>query len=231
MNVFVDRHHEDLYHSLRLLFEKRLGWKLYRPIGEDWFTRGYWAYFTHPATVKQFLTTEPGNLLPRDRINEIGKEEDGIYYCFDPNKDGEIERAVTFEKFMEMDIDIIISSVAQHDSIYHKLAQEHPSHPKHIVQLGNIGQHLMIDWSITKNLLSSTAPFSVPSDVNAAFYHQEFDLNNFSYTPPTHQKTIRSFINILPSTRDYPLYRQLKERFPDYHVQSFGGQCEDGSFG
>ena len=48
MRVFADYHHSALYESLRLLFEERLDWKLYKPIGTEWYANGYWKLHTHP---------------------------------------------------------------------------------------------------------------------------------------------------------------------------------------
>ena len=56
MNVFCDFHHTELYHSIKLLFEDRLGFNLYRPIGMEWQEQGYWKVFDHPATAAQFLS-------------------------------------------------------------------------------------------------------------------------------------------------------------------------------
>ena len=40
--VFADYHHSGLYRSFELLFEKRLGGTLFKPIGWDWWNQGYW---------------------------------------------------------------------------------------------------------------------------------------------------------------------------------------------
>lgn len=44
MRVLADYHHHDLFESLAILFEDRLGWELYRPIGMEWFDEGYWNF-------------------------------------------------------------------------------------------------------------------------------------------------------------------------------------------
>jgi len=43
VNVLCDRHHAGLYHSLELLGD-RLGWDLWTPVGEEWYTQGYWSF-------------------------------------------------------------------------------------------------------------------------------------------------------------------------------------------
>lgn len=56
VHVLADLHHEALFASLRLLFEKRLGGKVHRPVGLEWFDQGWWAYPFHARdTAAQFL--------------------------------------------------------------------------------------------------------------------------------------------------------------------------------
>ena len=44
IRILADFHHHALWESLRLVFEERFGWELYRPIGMDWFIEGYWLF-------------------------------------------------------------------------------------------------------------------------------------------------------------------------------------------
>lgn len=44
MRALVDRHQADLYYSLQLLFEDRLGVQLFTPIGHEWWDEGYWNF-------------------------------------------------------------------------------------------------------------------------------------------------------------------------------------------
>ena len=57
-NVFIDKHHEGLFDSLVLLFEKRLGWRLYTQAGIEWYKEGLWNVYPHPSTAEQYLLRE-----------------------------------------------------------------------------------------------------------------------------------------------------------------------------
>lgn len=223
MNVFVDMHHGDLYESLRLLFEKRLGWNLYRPIGEDWFTHGYWKlaepYGNNAGTVRQFLSTEVATWDPFVNLNGNYVLNDGIYFIYDPIRKTHY-KAITYDTFMEMQIDIVISSYQPHDEPFQRLANSHKSHPKFIVQMGNIYQ-----TTEAKNVMCSTMPYPVPADKNVVFYHQEFDLDTFKYIDPPRNNRITSFVMLLP---DGGKYYDQKAEMPEYDFKAFGMGCPDG---
>jgi len=225
MNVFCDFHHSGLFHSLQLLFEKRLGGNLYGPIGMDWYDQGFWKYYNHPDTRIQFLGLQQVSLAPRSRLNANRWVEDGIYYIQDA-AEGYERKAVTFDKFFEMDWDIIIASVPQHLLPYQKLIADFKPKAKLIYQMGN--EFFPIDFGLASNILSSTAPFSVPSGVNAVFYHQEFDLDVFKYTPPQHTKKIKSYLNWQCKTADYGLWQMYKSGLPDFEFIEHGTGGEHG---
>lgn len=81
MKVLADHHHDDLYESLRILFEDRLGWELYRPIGTEWYTEGYWDVYNHPDTVTQYLGLQIGAEFQKKEITEhmtwMNRDNDG----------------------------------------------------------------------------------------------------------------------------------------------------------
>ena len=116
MRVFTDYHHSALYHSLQLLFEKRLGWELYRAVGPEWYHAGFWKVYDHPHTVNQFLGLQQASEVPLDvhgdplTENECKNKhyavEDGIYYIQDPVHESN-HRAVTLERFKEMGFRIL----------------------------------------------------------------------------------------------------------------------------
>lgn len=182
MKVLADLHHGDLYYSLHLLFEKRLGFELYHPIGTDWYEEGYWHIFNHPATVQQYLSLE-----------QAARVEDDIYYILDATKENHYRRGVTLATFKDMKFDIILSSIPSHIKPFNKLIQLYQPQAKHIFQVGNA-------WGNpgeVQNILSSTAPFFVTPNINACFYHQEFDLDMFSYTAPQDNTSVGSYIHYM----------------------------------
>ena len=224
MRVLADFHHQALYHSLQLLFENRLGWELYRPIGPEWHEQGYWHVYEHPATVKQFLGLYQGMKEPlldgegvpwteRELVNKNYIIEDGIYYIQD-NCHRTTHRAVTLDKFKEMEFDILLSSIPQHIQPYNKLITEFQPKAKHIFQVGNQWGNL----PGAKNIMASTTPFQ--SAANTIFYHQEFDLNVFKYEAPTNHNTICSYVHYLQQPEKL---QQLVSLLPGWSGIPYGG--------
>lgn len=227
MRILADFHHQALYHSLYLLFEKRLGWELYRPIGPEWHEQGYWHVYEHPSTVVQFLGLHQGTESPIDihgqpltdhvQVNKHYVEEDGIYYIQDMTY-GTTARAVRLDKFREMDFDILISSIPQHIAPYNKLIAECQPHAKHIFQVGNRWTNL----PGVQNIMASTAKFH--TDAHAIFYHQEFDLNIFKYKPPIEHNTIYSYIHYM---KEPQRLKQLGQLLPGWQTITYGGGMDD----
>lgn len=215
-NVFCDYHHGGLYYSFYLLFEKRLGWKLHRPIGGAWYTRGFWTYSSHPSTIKQYL-----------EIPENVDKDDGVYLV--PATEGNdtyIQRAITFEKFLETDFDFIIASVYNHERPYYNLVQMFKKDAVLIRELGNISD--VCDFSIYRNILNS-ALIPVPQDVNCVIYHPEFSLKDYRYVPPQTHNMIRNFVNCMPQTKDAPMWNEYRSVMSDFVWKMHGILGEDGN--
>jgi hypothetical protein len=229
MKIFCDMHHQDLYYSLQLLFERRLGWEMYRPIGVEWWKEEYWAVYQHPATAEQFLgiyqadkepTDVHGNPLPeRALINKNYLVEDGIYYIKDPTREA-ITRAITLDRFKDMQFDVLLSSIPQHIQPYNQLISQYQPQAKHIFQIGNAwGRQPGVN-----NLLASTAPFPVPPDVNAVFYHQEFDLGVYKYTPLNQGTVVNSYIHFM---KELDVLGQFKQMLPHMSFNTYGAGMLD----
>lgn len=60
MNVLIDYHHPQLFESLRILFEDRLGHKVFRPKGRDWYEKGYFNYYQNQEISFSFLDNLEG---------------------------------------------------------------------------------------------------------------------------------------------------------------------------
>ena len=217
MKVLADLHQDDLYYSLFLLFVKRLGWELYRPVGFDWHAAGYWKYSENLQTVEQYLR------LPDDAILKDG------YYEIYEKKHNYFHKAITFEQFKHLDIDIVVASVNQHEQPYFDLIQKHKPRAKLIRQVGNI--HDNVDTNICKNLLASIAPIDYPPDINVVFYHQEFEPTTFKFLPPKNYKTITNLMNCLPDSQDFSVWKQYKCLLPEYDWKMYGILGDDGIIG
>ena len=224
MNVFVDKHHGALAESFRLLFEKRLGWTLLFPIGMEWFTQGFWKIgnpYPNPAdTAKQYLGIDDRHWDQYKNLNGDFTIEDGIYNVYDPVHEIH-QKAITLEKFKEMPIDIVISSIPAHDESFARLIREFKPNAKHIAHMGNIYQTTTV-----KNVMCSTVPYPTPPDQNVVFYHQEYSLDVFKYEKPLNTRKIVNFVNLHPAG---DIYNQLKNALPDFEFKSYGAGCPDGT--
>ncbi len=224
MRVFTDYHHAGLYHSLQLLFEKRLGWELYRAIGPEWYHEGYWKVYDHPHTVDQFLGLHQASEVPKDVHSEPLTEnerknlhyviEDGVYYIHDPVHECN-HRAVTFDRFKDMEFDIVISSMPQHINPFNDLIARYQPSAKHIFQVGNAWGH----QPGVQNILSSTAPFQVPSGINVCYYHQEFDLGIYKYELPKFHNVVHSYVHYMQQSE---LMNRYASYLPGWQWTRFG---------
>ena len=223
-SIFCDYHHSGLYHSLQILFEKRLGWEIYCPIGLDWFYQGYWKiaepYNNAMDTVCQFLDINSKGWNPFENLNGDYKLIDDIYYIYD-HAECYQQKAITLEKFKELNIDIVISSIPNHYISFQKLIKDYKPNATHISQVGNIYQN-----SIIPNVLCSARPSNILSGQNIVFYHQEFDLNVFSFVPPTNFNKITSFVHLLPMRN---IYEQYRSALPEFEFKAYGSTCPDNN--
>lgn len=210
MKVFTDFHHQSLFNSLIMLFEGRLGYEIYRPIGMEWFEKNYWRINGLRATAEQFLQF---GAVPNDGTPPLNESP---------------RRTITFEEFKDTPFDILVASIPQHVDPFKELILKFQPQAKLIYQIGNQWQ---VNPKEVKNVMAS-AKVLIPQTVNGVIYHQEFDTNIFRHEPPQMQKKIYSFVNCLNTADlfkpDWELFCQLEALMPDWEFKSFGGQCRDG---
>lgn len=248
LKVLTDFHHAGLLNSLILLFENRLDGRVYRPIGRKWYDEGFWKVYEHPATVEQFLGiggATPDNTprlnevatvnaevsLTTDYVNEVMTEPIYIqtYNCYDIDS-GKTNRAIEFDEFLKVPFDIVIASIPQHIEPFKRLCELHPNKPKLIYQIGNAWT---IEAGLAPNVMASAIINDVPENINFVSYHQEFSLEEFSYTDPAPSHHIYSFVNVFDGAShfasDWLLFRQVEDLMPEWTFRAFGGQCRDGA--
>lgn len=220
INVLADRHHSDLWWSLHLLVEKRLGGKLYVPVGMNWFDEGYYHLY--------------GDLRKRDPFRWLAKEylEDTIYgNKFEESKKGctdyPLARPLTLDEFKDTPIDIIICSVNENEPYFAKLKEFKPD-AKFIRQAGN-ELDTNINNELYPNLMSSAKSPYNSFDGNKILYRQEFDLNLFKYSPPKFFNNFYSFQNDMKQFEDtWDLWLNLKHNLDDFNFKSYGVANDDG---
>lgn len=225
--ILIDFHHSSLLRSLVLLFDNRLGIDVYRPIGMEWFTEGYWAINNQEDTAKQFLHAESQPMDNTSPLNTLEwQRNDGTFDILDPGGDT-THKACTLDYFKTHQFDYVLASIPAHVPLFKKLIAQYQPNAKLIVQMGN---NWPVDLGGGHNVLASIAPqFNTE---NTMFYHQEFDLQVFHSTPVQPARRIYSFLNIIENSgvgwNDYTQLRREMETF-GWKFKSFGGQCPDGN--
>ncbi len=234
MKVFADYHHDDLFNSLQMLFEGRLGGQLYRPIGTNWWSEGWWKVYDHPATAEQYLGLHIGESFEKLRaeqpqgchrwLNEgyTPTAVPGMYCVPNPNYPERPTFGVTLDQFKDVKFDIIVSSMPYHFGSFERLRQQYQPQAKHIFQMGNM-------WAPPAgcmNLLNSTtsAHHGVP---NAVRYHQEFDTKLFCPEPSGGHKRVCSLLHL----NDYhgrKEFLKLEKLMPDFQYFEYGAGNRDG---
>ena len=236
MKVLLDFHHQDLYYSLQLLFEKRFGFEVYRPIGLDWYYQKLWNIYPHPATAAQYLSTD--NLMSLDEglqklidshgpkaLPNLGNKElsAGFFFIPDVSHINPLHhKAITLEAFKNTTFDFLVCSVPQHIHIYENLQKLYQPQAKIIFQAGN--NFGSVDCS---NLLTSAkGTRTTRSSANSVFYHQEFDLSVFK--PIKEQKNKTSIMNLQHIAHSIQDLINLKHYLPNWNIKAYGAANVDG---
>ena len=214
MKIFCDLHHGALSYSLHLLFEKRLGWELYNPIGTEWYYEGFWQYSQLKDTMHSYLDTKGSDKNKGTHWERHDKDFDWT------------QKYITLDQFKKMDIDVILCSVGQHEDTFFELRNRFKPNAKLIRQIGNWNEE--VDFNKSKNLMISVGPFVCPPEVNYICYHQEFDQRLWNFVKPTNFKTIKNFVNCSHSTEDYNLWPLYKEALKDFKFKEHGILGDDG---
>lgn len=227
MNVLIDHHHTELTYSFELLFGKRLGGRVYYPIGREWFERGYWKVFPHPATVEQYLgmhqsdrsVAAKGEVVTGSGVEPV---EPGVHYVKASTKD-HYERALTFDEFLKRPIDLVVASMPAHAAPFTDLVARHKPSAKLIFQMGNTFPDF--DFRGVKNVMNSTAR-RLPFRLHSVTYSQEFDLDLFGYAPPSGSMKIVNFVHYMPETA---FFEEVARRLPEYAFESYGSGNSHGT--
>lgn len=210
MNVLIDRHHADLFNSLQRLFEDRLGFTVYTPIGQDWWNAGYWAFgqgYGDDRLAQQFL-------------NEAGWVE-GIWY--DGHHPERPIQGVTLEQARQMDWAYTVATVQDNQRGFRQFADEVGA--RYVLQVGNTNQ--AVDWGLDPLALVAS---EVPISGKGVLYHPEFDAETtFRYREPDGSKVIRSFVNCFPSTYCAPLFVDARGLLPEFSLAIHGIDGPEGN--
>jgi hypothetical protein len=210
MRVLTDYAHNDLWHSMVLLFEDRFGWDLYRPIGMDWYP-DVWR-FEHDrlgdVVARQFLAPWSSDVI------RTGHSE-----RYDDMHPGRIMKMVTMDQARELSFDLVISTLAENEEGWHRFAREIGAH--YGIQVGNQGAPNA--WGLAEfALLSVTTPGVTPWMPHVT-YHQEFSLDDYRYEwPPAERDLVATRVQCLTDTPAYQTFRAVAELTPEARFRHYG---------
>lgn len=201
MRILADFHHHDLFESLAILFEDRLGWELFRPIGMDWYDREYW----------NFERKWHGDAVARQYLSPWGDDIPGERWSLraDRSHPGRMHRLVTVDQAMDLGLDLVLASVDHNHEGLHRFAAEVGA--VFGIHLGNVRWDATQDrWDLAElALVSTTLPFVPP--VPHVTVRQEFSLTDFRAGPPPRREpfVVSSFVNCFPeNTGAYAHFRE-----------------------
>ncbi len=232
MRVLSDFHHNSLMISTVRLFEERLGFDVYRPIGMEWFEEGFWAINNQIDTAKQFLELGSQSIDGTPPLNErrAPKGTQGVMHdTFKVDDPGGLTShwACTLDFFKRTKFDYLIASIPAHIPLFKRLIELYQPNAKLIVQVGN-------NWNIASfeglPVLASIKP--QPYGGPAFFYHQEFDTELFSPTPISSIDKAYSIVNCIEQKPEaWRMYSELKSHLEPkgWELKAYGGQCPDGN--
>lgn len=220
MKTLVDFHHADLFHSLQLLLEDRLGIEVYRPVGIEWSDRGYWAFgastYGDDRLAQQFLVAPT--------VGHVSRSSDG--YVFDPAHPERPIRTVTLDEFRDMDDwAYIVASVPDNEPGFSRLAREVGA--QYVLQVGNTGQS--VNWGLDPLALVSSSEVRIHG--RGVRYHQEFESGagqDFGFAAPGRRDVISSFVNLMPRMECGPLMARYQAALSDLDWWVFGIDCPHG---
>ena len=217
--VLADFHHTGLYLSLQLLFEKRLGMELYRPVGLDWFGEGFWRvaepYNNDWQTINQYLSIHQEEIPKNRRLNQVAEVENGVYRIG-------WQRAIELQTFKRMQFDYIVPSIPLHYREFTRLRKLYQPQAKVICQVGN---QFDFPWEWASNIMTSTKYVDIPPDKHSIFYHQEFPLEIFAFSRYRNTKVSSSFLHLFHRRKDYPLWLELPKYFPsEWTFKTYGAE-------
>lgn len=213
--ILADMHHPTLWESYNLLFGDRLGWDIYRPLGMEWYQKGYWRH-EHFWAGDQFAKL----FLPHKEVDVL---RDGYYERADPNNLGRVFKMVTVDQAYALGFDWLISSVPGNQLGFAQFAGRVGA--KAGVQIGN-NEHTLA-WDLAELVLDSTSTHRAPigHESKHILYDQEIDLRLYGrdyYIGPD-AGPISSLLLIWHNDKaGLDFFREVASYFPDERFKLYG---------
>lgn len=187
--VLVDRHQADLFRAMQRLFEDRLGFEVWTPIGHEWWDAGYWRFgecFGDDRLAKQYLIADA-------RYTPVGE---GEWVTRDTAHPEAPIRCVSLERARDLGgWELIVATVQENQHGLARFASE--SAARFAVQVGNTGQQ--VAWDLDPLVISSS---EMPIVGRGVCVHQEFDSGRggtFGFADPSlaDRRSVRNFVNLI----------------------------------
>jgi hypothetical protein len=201
VRALIDRHHADLFYSLQLLFEDRMGVSVYTPTGHEWWDEGYWNFGRG---------TWPDDRLAQQYLLPVTVEQ------YDGHHPERLIRGVTLELARQMRWDYVVATLQDNQHGFKKFADEVGA--KFVMQVGNTGQ--LVDWGLDPLVLMAS---EMPIRGRGILYHQEFEAETtFRFRDLEDGTTIRSFVNCFPETPCHQTFGEVRDLMPEFRFESYG---------
>lgn len=175
--VFADWHHPALWESMRILFEDRLGWTLYSPMGLEWEAQG-WRFTHEDWKAADYLRVQ--GAIDKGDHSEVHPAE----Y---PNT---VRKLLTVAQANELQPTHVVASVAAHRASFNALAERWGA--RFVYQVGNARQPVDVPRGTV--VLASSKVVRQGRGLTVVQYHQEFDLGVFCYSPTINPNRVTSFM-------------------------------------
>ncbi len=218
--IFADAHHTDLYRALQLLFERRFGWELYRPLGREYFDRGY---FWHPREDEVIgLLTKQSEFDPAKHKDVFDASEGGVLWK-DREQDGILFRWLPLDRIKE--IDLIVCTTDRNEDGFYRLRRDFGLKCPILRYTGNNGEKLDLDKFdiFIPAHLPDYERYVASGKKPGILYHPEFEIDNgmYCWTPlPDHrQKIARTFLNFI--------YHHVGPGTPNEQWRRYCGYCDE----
>lgn len=221
MNILIDYvGHNDLEHSMHLLFEKRLGMKVFHPNGGlEWKNAGVYTGRMHATGVKN-----PSKIEETGGYTEVVPltSDESDYKVYLPEYDS-IYRGISFEQFKDMEFDIVLTTSHENEAPFYNLIKTYKPSSKFIRVMANV----LEPPKIAKNILKATT-LNMPANVNWIKYYPEHQ-GKFAYSIPNSLSCIKSFWNYMPINKgQLDWWNYAKDKMPSYTYKMHGILGHDG---
>ena len=215
MKILIDFHHPTLWESYNLTFVDRMGWDIYRPLGMEYYQKGYWRhehFWAGDQFAKMFLPHKETDVL-----------RDGYYERADPNNLGRTFKMVTVDQSYDIGFDWVISSVPGNQLGFAQLAGRLGA--KAGVQIGN-NEHTLA-WDLAELVLDSTSTHRAPvgHESKHIVYDQEIDMSLYGrdyYVPPD-KGPISSLLLVWHNdAAGLQFFKDVSNEFPEERFMLYG---------